>query len=704
MRAKELLRRYRNGERDFRRADLSGESLRGFDLTGIDLSGANLTKTDLRGTKFANAKLISTQLCEARTGARRRWSMAVLLFALMLSGVAAFILGALVALFVAPIVEPSGSITGSTAGDIAFGVVGLVVIEITFYFSYRQGILATLGAFAVAFAVAFAIAFAVTGAVAFAVTGAVAFAVAFAVTGAVAFTVAGAIAFTVAGAVAFAVTEGSSNTPLIVALTLLIVLTATVLSFFISRRALAGDPRDKLIRDLAVGLSALGGTSFYSADLTDANFSHASLKSAHFRQATLTRTCFHLAQRLHLSRAYKTILADRTVLNLLVSHRPEPDKSYSGLNLKGANLSGAELADLDLTETDLSGATLEGADLQRANLTKVQALGTQFHAANLTAACLKAWNIDSTTRLEGAICEYVYLLRHQQERRPSSDSFAPGEFTKLFEEVLNTIDLIFRDGIDWRAFLETFQNIQVQHEDANLEIQSIENKGDGVMVVRLNASPAADKPAIHQAFKQGYQKALVAAERKYKAILQDREIQHKAEIIEIHRQQNTDMTRITELLAQRSTTIDVKATSQSDSKSNSKAMQGNDQSQNFDVQGDFTVNAENSIVSLRDVSGQVNNQINQLSGGETQTQLKDLLTQLQAAIETEPALSPDDKAEALDQVKTLAAAGQSPQAKQPLAKRAITMLKGITAGLTETTKLVGACSRLLPAIGLLFGL
>jgi hypothetical protein len=44
-------------------------------------------------------------------------------------------------------------------------------------------------------------------------------------------------------------------------------------------------------------------------------------------------------------------------------------------------------------------------------------------------------------------------------------------------------------------------------------------------------------------------------------------------------------------------------------------------------------------VSLRDISGEVNTQVNQLSNGETQAQLKDLLTQLQTAIEVEPALS-----------------------------------------------------------------
>ncbi|MEM8808107.1 MAG: pentapeptide repeat-containing protein [Cyanobacteria bacterium P01_G01_bin.38] len=521
MKAKELLRRYRNGERDFQGVDLSGESLRDFNLTGIDLSEANLNQTDLRGTRFSNAKLIGTQCCEARTGTQRRWMLIIVAFPLIFLGIAASLLGAFIATFLVIIIEPSGRMTGFIIGDIVVGLVGLSIVAISLYSNYRQGILATLGTGAFAGALAIALAFAVTiaadtvttnidGAFAIAVTGSIAIAVivATALAGTIAFAftnifsnvlaLAGALIGALTGALAIAVGQGSSNTPFIVIIfTVILVLPVTVLNFLISHRTLAGDLRDKLIRDLAVWIASLGSSNFRKANLTDTNFSYAILKGAHFRDAILSHTRFHLSQKLHLSRVYKTILANRTVLNLLVSLRPEPDKSYVGLNLKGANLKGAELADLDLTETDLSGANLEGADLQRVNLTKVQALGTNFHQANLTATCLEAWNIDSTTQLDGAICEHVYLLRNQQERGPNSGSFAPGEFTKLFEEILNTIDLIFRDGIDWRAFLQTFQTLQVQHEGAALEIQSIENKGDGVMVVRLNASPDADKPAIH---------------------------------------------------------------------------------------------------------------------------------------------------------------------------------------------------------------
>ena len=109
------------------------------------------------------------------------------------------------------------------------------------------------------------------------------------------------------------------------------------------------------------------------------------------------------------------------------------NKFYIGRNFKGANLAGADLKAADLTSADISGTNLEGAWLERANLTKTQALNTNFHEANLTGACLEAWNINSKTQLDGAICEYVYLLNNQKERRPNSGKFAPGEFTKLFE-------------------------------------------------------------------------------------------------------------------------------------------------------------------------------------------------------------------------------------------------------------------------------
>lgn len=262
--------------------------------------------------------------------------------------------------------------------------------------------------------------------------------------------------------------------------------------------------------------------------------------------------------------------------------------------------------------------------------------------------------------------------------------------------MLDTIDLIFQNGIDWKAFLQTFRQVQVEHDGAELAIQSFENKGDGVVVVKLKAAPDTDKAAVHQSFMSGYQTALKEAEERYKAQLhaQDKEISY-------HRQQNANMQEVVKLLAARPINVDVKAFAES------KAMQGNDHSQNFNVQGNFSIDAQNSIVTLRDISGQVNNQIQQLPDSTAnQPSVKDLLTQLKEAIETDAELSDDEKADALTEVAELAKAGQAPQdnAMQKIAKRSLLTLKGTASSLSDASKLVAACKDLLPILMGLFGL
>jgi hypothetical protein len=128
------------------------------------------------------------------------------------------------------------------------------------------------------------------------------------------------------------------------------------------------------------------------------------------------------------------------------------------------------------------------------------------------------------------------------------------------------------------------------------------------------------------------------------------------------------------------------------------------------VGGDNTGVAGQDLTGVagRDISGTVTNTIGQLqeSSAPEAPKLADLLKQLQAAIEAETNLTPDDKAEALEQVKTLAEAGQKPKegAMQKSAKTALTMLRGITSVIPSTASLVEACSKLLPLITQIFGL
>jgi hypothetical protein len=80
--------------------------------------------------------------------------------------------------------------------------------------------------------------------------------------------------------------------------------------------------------------------------------------------------------------------------------------------------------------------------------------------------------------------------------------------------------------------------------------------------------------------------------------------------------------------------------------------------------------------------------------------IKELLSQLQAAIEADPNLSEDDREDALEQVKALAEAAKNPNdAKMKhKAKKAGRMLGRIISAVPQATKLLEFCNNLLPFI------
>jgi uncharacterized protein YjbI with pentapeptide repeats len=323
---------------------------------------------------------------------------------------------------------------------------------------------------------------------------------------------------------------------------LTVVVIGSVLGSWVSWRSL-NDSKTDWICSIAIAISGMGGTSFPGADLTDADFSHAILKSSDLRNANLTRTNFHLAKKLFLARVGNTILINPKVRDLVVTKRGA-NKSFRSCNLKGACLTDSNLNDVDLTDALVSEATFAYADLERANLTNVQALNTNFHQTRLTAACIENWNIDENTQLDGVNCDYIYLLNNHRERRPSSGEFAPDEFTKLFQVALNTVDLIFRNGLDLGALSTALNNLKSENPGTNIQIKGIDNIGDGVVVVKVEVPSDIDKAKIHSEFNQGYQLALEAIEAKYQA-----ELQSKDEQITLYREHQADLKALMQMLA-----------------------------------------------------------------------------------------------------------------------------------------------------------
>jgi len=193
----------------------------------------------------------------------------------------------------------------------------------------------------------------------------------------------------------------------------------------------------------------------------------------------------------------------------------------------------------------------------------------------------------------------------------------------------------------------------------------------------------------------------------YEQIIKDLEAKHKSELqtkdrdIDFYRQKSLELNEILKLLATRPVNViinnEVKSTSQN------KVMSDKiDKSRKIEITGGTVTASGAGALSLGDISGTVANEINQLSDSAKPDEpgIKELLTQLQTAIEAETDLSDDDKAEALEQVKTLAEVGKNPQEStmQKAGKTAMKILKGTIAGLPSAATLVEACSKLLPAI------
>jgi uncharacterized protein YjbI with pentapeptide repeats len=596
MKASEVLQQYAQGKRDFRGVNLRGLSFRNQDLSGADFSGA-----DIRSTNFQGARLQGTQFVKAKAGLQKSRMILLLVFALLLVALSGFCY-TLNAYFIVLIFDTSSS------GSMVAGWVSLVVWVTFLIVLWHQGILAAITTVAVlvAIAVALVAVVAVDGVMAGAPTSAAAIAFDIAFTrggtfavamvfvgvgmgaGAIAGAGAGAggmalaVASTIAGimaeivALCCAVTVAASlsgslagslsvagSIPMAIAGALTVSITVVIaagVNFYIARRGMKGDEKHSLIRSIAVAFAAIGGTSFQGADLTEANFTGAVLKSTDFRSANLTRTYWKKAKLLDIARPGKSILAQRTVRELLVSGKGY-HQNFSKADLRGANLTHADLSYTNLTQADLSQATLQGANLEGANLTEVNAIGTNLTQAKLTAACIEAWNTDSKTQLNQIQCDFIYLLNHQQERRPSSGIFTPGEFTQLFQEVFNTVDLIFKDGVNWKAFVSAFKQVKVENEKTELDIQSIENKGDGVIIVKVNVPPHSDKEKIHASFTQNYQLKLQALEREYKAQLKIKDSQ-----IESYKRESVNLMEVTKLLASRPINNNAVANSESASR------------------------------------------------------------------------------------------------------------------------------------------
>jgi len=720
----------------YENANLRGRSFKGENLSGINFSGA-----DIRGANFTNAILTEANFSHARTGLTPSRSIGLMVGALVLVAISGLVIGYSSAFpaFIANLLAEQNA-----AGKELLITTGLFILASFVFVILRQGLGASLGILAIITAIITAIvAFAGAGdssitaasvlqavIIAMLVAGVLVESLALSIFLAIAKTKALALPVIVALAIAIVGgQEGVKGTPS-ATLTLSLVMTGAIsialiiLAVYISIQAMAGDRRYRLVRAISISLCTNLGTSFRGANLTDADFAQATLPYTDFRKASLKRTSWFQASKLALSRVEGTYLEDSELRNLVVS-RDGHGKVYDYKNLQGLNLQAANLIDASFIGADFNEATLQDADLTRAKLVKTRLYGADLAHSCLTGACIQDWAISTDTQLEQVICTHIYMRLPTQEdpdpwRKPDNrnETFQEGDFTDFIAPIIKTLDLYRQQNVDPRQMASTFKSLDLYHyggidpaaaaialqqlaeenPEARLEIVALEGRGEEKVRLQAAVTGEANSSQLNAKYFEKYRQISALPYRDIQTLLagaaeKDERIRSLEKLLENALQQPKFYV---ETYQNQGEFI----MSQSKGNVNISGVQGN-------VSGIAAAGENQTMtgVAIGAISGSVTNTINQLpaSPDPENPGIKELLAQLQAAIEAESELPDEDKAEALEQVKTLAEAGQKPEDNvlQKAAKTSMKILKGTVASLPDAAKLAESCVKLLPAIAAL---
>lgn len=485
--------------------------LTGADLSNLDLSGANLSKVYIQGTNFTEAKLRGTNFSEAKAGLRR--GSAIILFLCYLSFGLFCLSVAMMMLIIAPAITIKGLridfavwiilgsilFLGSVMGIVLFGSVLTLINQGKI--KQRESIFSTSIVLIV-------------------------------------FTI------TVLAALLIDAVQGLIKTTQVIEGVVLISITFILAYFiwsFLKEQKLL---KDDWIESQAISLVSKGDTSFRNADLTDAIFSKAIIRGADFRGANLSNVSWLEAQFFDRVLPGDSYLQYPQVRELVTTGNIENQQPFKNKNLRGINLE-----DAILTETSFAGADLSNANLQNADLSKANFFETKLKEVNLTGATIEDCNINSNPNLDSVICDYVYLKQYQQERRPAEGKFYSREFAKLIETSRATVDLVFSDGIDWKAFLLSFQGLLNRYGEQNISLQGIQKKSGGAFVISLDVSPTIDEKEIETKAYKIYEGELKVIEAKYRKKLKRLKDKQKDRIIHLQRKHNTNLNNIVYILA-----------------------------------------------------------------------------------------------------------------------------------------------------------
>ena len=515
--------------------DYSGQNLRGKSFKGQNLTNADFSHADIRGANFTGAILKGANFSRAKAGLQKRKSIFLVFVSFLLAGLSGFSFAFTATFSLILLFDNSNN----SYSNRVIGCFMIIILPIIIFIIVRRGIQVTLVAVAVVVVVvggvtggggvlAVALAGFVTGAdegFVIAVTFALAIAIAIAIAGVIAMTLvgagagavvvaeagagAGAVAVGLTGALAGVITLGLTG---VRTMALALALPEVLVSAYIGWRAMKGDEKHAIIRNIAFAFAAFGGTSFRNTDLTDANFTLATLKNTDFRNANLTRTYLRNVRKIDYARLGNTYLKNAKLLEVLVTGNGRK-KNFDRQDLRGINLQGEEvdLVDSSFIGADLSTANLKDSNLSRAKLVQTQLDATDFTGATLTGAYIEDWNITTHTNFRGVTCEYVYMRFPTNDnpdpwRKPDNreEVFGDGEFGDFIKPIVDTLDLYHNQGVDPRAIAISFKELVENNPDADLELVAMEKRGADKFLLRAKAAPEANKSELNQQYFETY--------------------------------------------------------------------------------------------------------------------------------------------------------------------------------------------------------
>ncbi|MDJ1184207.1 pentapeptide repeat-containing protein [Roseofilum casamattae] len=712
--------------------------LRNANFRGKQLVGADFSETDIRGVDFGNANLVGANFTNARAGLSPMWSVSLMALFFVLSCFSGLVSGY------------SGAFVGDLLNNLAYdtsflGALSFILLAIFLIVVSWQGLgaeIATLVQIVFACLIA-TLAFLpndsleLINAIVFtnlalggALVGVTNMALAVAIAQVMALPQARVLAgisgllgvvlgvllgvreaesYPVAGLVGFAVIS---------------------IGMYTSWQAMAEDKKSEIIRSLAVTIVAKGSTSFHGADLTNADFTSATLKSVDFRQAILTRTCWFKAKDLNYARLEGTYLENPTVLNL-VANKDGREKNFDRLNLRRLNLQDANLQDASFINADLSETNLRNANLFGAKLAQAQLYRAVLTGARLTGAYIQNWGISTDTLLDRVTCEYIYMQLPTKDdpdpcRKPDdrNQTFDTGDFANFMAPIIKTLDLYQTQNFDMRQLGRNVKIIDLfhyrdidptavaisiiqlaeNHPEAELEVVALQGQDREKIRLQAKVTGDANRNQLSAEYFENYTAIQALPDRDRQTMMvriaeKDDHIRRLESLLE-------------KALQSAKLYVETQYTRGDTIMSQSQESKGNINIS--DTQGSVSgvagagENLSMTGVAIGEISGNVTNTIGKLpqSSELEQPGIKELLTELQVAIETDSNLSQEDKIEALEQLQTIAEAGQKPEdgAMQKMVKRAMKFLKGTIADLPSTVGLVQTCTKLFPLITKFFGI